>query len=129
MNGDPLDGASWIEHELTRLTWPINAQPIDLDRDGDRDIVGRSVVWLEQPASPGGQWTLHEIGQYGPDDVVGLSVADVNGDGRPDVMSAATAAAPGMRTRTRTRLPRRAGWPASSTRGSPPKKTDCTRSR
>jgi hypothetical protein len=161
--GDPLDGDSWIEHELTRLVWPINAQPVDLDGDGDLDvvggsvaerrilwfendgtgtfrehpieiagtslrgaarpparrnddgplvsgfnmefvdlngdgrldivtfefarIVGRSVVWLEQPATAGSQWRLHEIGQYAPDEVVGLSVADINGDGRPDVMS------------------------------------------
>ena len=164
--GAPLDRRSWIEHELTRLVWPINAQPVDLDGDGDLDVVGgsvaerrivwfensrgaagpvfrerpirvagtslagdqrpparrndrdalvsgfnmefvdlngdrrldivtfefarlvgRAVVWLEQPATPDGQWTLHEIGQYSPDEVVGLSVADVNGDGRADVMT------------------------------------------
>ena len=27
--GDPLDDASWTEHELTRIIWPINSQPID----------------------------------------------------------------------------------------------------
>jgi hypothetical protein len=73
----------------------FNMEFVDVNADARLDIVtfeftrlvGRSVVWLEQPASPDGQWTLHEIGQYGPDDVVGLSVADVNGDGRPDVMT------------------------------------------
>jgi hypothetical protein len=165
VKGDPLDGRNWIEHELTRVVWPINAQPVDLDGDGDTDIVGgsvaerrimwfengggrdprfaerpieiagtsivgdarpaarrndtgalvsgfnmvfvdlnadrrldivtfefsrlvgRSVVWLEQPATRGSAWRLHEIGQYAPDEVVGLSVADINGDGWPDVMS------------------------------------------
>jgi hypothetical protein len=165
VKGDPLDGRSWIEHELGRVVWPINAQPVDLDGDGDLDviggsvaerrmiyfenrggpgptfqehairingtslagaerppakrndrdalvsgfnmefvdlngdrrldivtfefarIVGRSVVWLEQPATPDGEWMLHEIGHYAPDEVVGLSVADINGDGRPDVMT------------------------------------------
>jgi hypothetical protein len=164
--GDPLDGHSWREHELTRVRWPINSQPVDLDADGDTDIVGgsvgetriiffenigskgkaffkeypikiagtslsgeerpadrrkdqgalvsgfnmdfvdlsgdgrldivtfessasvgRSVVWLEQPNSAGGAWRLHEIGDYHPDQVVGLLAADINGDGFPDVMT------------------------------------------
>jgi len=165
--GPPLDGR-WVEHELTRVRWPINAQPVDLDGDGDLDvvggsvaerrilwlehqgdgetggptfierplmvegtsltgedrpparrdddgallsgfnmdfvdlsgdgrldivtfefarIVGRAVVWLEQPDTPDGAWRLHPIGHYTPDEVVGLAVADINGDGRPDVMT------------------------------------------
>jgi hypothetical protein len=163
--GDPLDAARWIEHELTRVVWPINSQPVDLDRDGDFDIVGgsvaqsrmilfengggrtpsftvrplaiagtsltadqrppdrrndtnplvsgfnmdfvdfsgdgrldivtfeftrllgRSIVWLEQPASPAGAWQLHTIGDYAPDEAVGLVAADIDGDGLPDVMT------------------------------------------
>jgi len=54
--GDPLDDASWIEHELTRVVWPINSQTVDLDGDGDLDFAstrGNSVpydgvFWLEQ---------------------------------------------------------------------------------
>ena len=163
--GDPLDADKWIEHELARVVWPINSQPVDLDRDGDVDIVGGSVaetrmllfenqggrtpsfttrsiamngtsltgdqrppdrrndtnplvsgfnmdfvdlsgdgrldivtfefarlvgrklVWLEQPPSLASSWRLHEIGDYAPDEVVGLAAADIDGDGRPDVMS------------------------------------------
>ena len=161
--GDPLEPDAWIEHELTRVVWPINSEPVDLDGDGDLDIVGgsvaetrmivfendgagaftehpmriagtsltgeerppgrrgdedalvsgfnmdyvdlsgdgrldivtfefstllgRSLVWLEQPESLDGEWRLHEIADYHPDEVVGIVVADVNGDGRPDVMT------------------------------------------
>ena len=162
--GNPLDADAWIEHELARVIWPINSQPVDIDRDGDIDViggsvaetrmllfenpgrassfqthsmaidgtsltgdqrpadrrsdtralvsgfnmdfadlsgdgrldivtfefarlVGRKVVWLEQPASLSGAWRLHEIGDYAPDEVVGLVAADVDGDRLPDVMT------------------------------------------
>lgn len=52
IKGDPLDSAAWVEHEFTRLLWPINAQPVDLDSDGDIDIVAgsveeRRILWFE----------------------------------------------------------------------------------
>jgi hypothetical protein len=163
ITGDPLDSDSWVEHELTRVRWPINSRPVDLDADGDLDIVGgsvaearmivfendgsavfeehplriagtslrgddrpperrndddalvsgfnmdyadmnhdgrldivtfefvsivgRSMVWLEQPESLDGEWRLHEIGSYRPDEVVGIAVADINDDGLPDIMT------------------------------------------
>jgi len=167
ISGPPLNPNSWTEHELTKVRWPINSQPVDLDKDGDIDIiggsvaetriiwfenvggtdpksmfrerainihgtsltgadrpaarrddgaalvsgfnmefvdlsgdgrldivtfeflriVGRSVVWLEQPATKDGIWELHEIGHYTPDEVVGISTADIDGDGRIDVMT------------------------------------------
>jgi len=50
-------------------------------------LVGRSVVWLEQPSTADGVWQLHPIGDYAPDEVVGIALADINGDGLIDVMS------------------------------------------
>jgi len=153
--GDPLDD-NWAEHELTKITWPINSHTIDLDGDGDLDIVGGSVaeqrivwfenrsrdgrfdfvthaleitpaspgaktvavhgfhmefvdlsgdgrldivtfnparivgpelVWLEQPADITGPWREHLIDSYAPDSFVGLRVADIDGDGDPDIMT------------------------------------------
>ncbi len=148
--------ASWQEHVLTRVPWPINAEPVDLDGDGDLDIVagsvaerrmmwfentsqdggfefhehpvtltpaateikdltvhafnmdyvdlngdgrldivtmdtppllGRRLLWLEQPASASSAWRYHLIDHYGPDTIVGIRVADIDSDGDPDIMT------------------------------------------
>ncbi|MFC2163757.1 FG-GAP repeat domain-containing protein [Acidobacteriota bacterium] len=158
---NPLDGDSWKEHVLKRLVWPINSQPVDLDGDGDIDVVGGSMpqgewrifwfenlgkeklsfrehaieialpsapqtiidphvtgfnmaycdlnddgrldillsaygtpyealgsdlVWIEQPCKPYNPWILHSVGTIAPDQIAGITVADVNGDSSPDVI-------------------------------------------
>jgi hypothetical protein len=160
LEGPPLADASWVEHVLTRVPWPINAHTVDLDADGDIDIVAGSVaqgrmmwfenrsvdgafefvehaievtvadaadadgdslptvngfhvqfvdlngdtrldivtfdtrqllglgpVWLEHPEAQDSRWVLHRIDRYAPDTLVGLSIADINDDGRPDLMT------------------------------------------
>ena len=91
--GDPLDGDAWVEHELTRVVVPINAQPFDLDGDGDLDVIGGSrmeqrIFWFENVT------TDHEIAfvehriEIEPEAVVtgfNMDFADLNGDGRIDV--------------------------------------------
>jgi len=146
INGDPLRDASWIEHELGRSRIPQNSRPIDLDGDGDLDVVGgsrgenrmmwfenrggkdfdfvehpinvkggrsggfnmafgdlsgddrldivvpanaalgREIAWLEQPAIVDGEWQYHTLGSTTPDTTVGITLADINGDGRLDLM-------------------------------------------
>ncbi len=158
---NPLDGNSWKEHVLKRLVWPINSQPVDLDSDGDIDVVGGSmppgewrilwfenlgkidhafeehafqialesdpqaiidphvtgfnmafcdvnddgqmdillsahgtqvealgseIVWLEQPRNPFHTWILHPVGTIDPDQIAGITVADINGDDAPDII-------------------------------------------
>lgn len=158
VTGDPLQGDSWVEHVITKVRIPINSHPVDLDGDGDTDILGGSraerrifwlenlggaepsfaehaielstttvppnqrnaeqrdgkpvltgftlefadlnsddrldvivqegsnVIWLEQPAE-GAVWTAHLIGTHYPDALIGLRFADINSDGRDDLIA------------------------------------------
>ncbi len=164
IKGDPLMNSSWIEHELVRCKIPINSRPIDIDNDGDLDVIagsrgenqiillenisdtiirfkqypiniirsnrhsndslksqhllpevngfnmdfldvnsdgqldillaeifdefplGKNLAWLEQPLVWSQDWILHPIGSIGPDRLVGLAIADINNDGKNDVI-------------------------------------------
>ncbi len=151
ITGDPLNAANWVERELTKVNVPINAEPFDLDQDGDLDIIAgsrgerrifwfenkggsdisfheheirvgnpsqhefghvtgfnmdyydfnkdgrmdivvmdwinRSLIWLEQPTDFSADWPLHLIGHMRPDQPVGFTLADINGDQLPDIMA------------------------------------------
>jgi len=95
ITGDPLRASSWKEHVLGRVGVPINAQPIDLDGDGDLDVLGgsrgeRRIVWYENRSSGQLAFVEHriEIGGTAAPVVTGfnLDFADLNGDGRLDVV-------------------------------------------
>ncbi|MEX2301563.1 MAG: VCBS repeat-containing protein [Bryobacterales bacterium] len=155
---NPLDGAAWKEHVLTTVKVPINSQSVDLDGDGDLDILAGSrnefrifwfenlggeeirfeehpisispaaegpevevqvtgfnlgfhdfnndgrldvalassnwLVWIEQPDDFAEPWTQHPIGTLLPDELVGFAIADINGDGKMDVMTGAYSRGP-----------------------------------
>ncbi|MDA1312717.1 MAG: VCBS repeat-containing protein [Acidobacteria bacterium] len=160
---DPLSADGWTEHVLTLVDTPINAQPFDLDGDGDLDIFAGSrgesrvfwfenqgpgddgvvvfaehpveadlganastlgearfsgfnlafhdfnsdgridvvipampnaVGWLEQPADPTNAWRFHLIGSIEPDELVSVTLADITGNGQPDLMTGAYSRGP-----------------------------------
>ncbi len=95
---DPMDRYVWVEHELTQVIIPINSQPIDLDGDGDLDVLGGSrgearVFWFENISHGANdiRFREHRIEISGggdlPPRVTGfnLDYADLNGDGRLDI--------------------------------------------
>lgn len=157
IDGDPLVQESWKEHELARVDVPENARPVDLDGDGDLDILGGAraeeramwfenngtdpisftehsiqildgkasypvcavnvefsdfnrdgrldiVVfesgervdfgWIEQPENILDPWRFHFIGSTDPDSLIGLEVADINEDGKPDIITGTYSSGP-----------------------------------
>ncbi|MCY3814191.1 MAG: VCBS repeat-containing protein [Gammaproteobacteria bacterium] len=140
--GDPLHPEGWRETVLGSYSVPQNAEPVDLDGDGDLDIVGGSrgearlvffenvsapdlgfreqaitiagaqtggfnldyadfngdgrldivaatsigLAWLEQPADLAEAWQAHRIGDFGPDTMTAIEIADIDADGDQDVV-------------------------------------------
>ncbi len=89
---DP-EGGGWT---TTKLTGPgTHAEGIgtgDIDGDGLIDLAtGRGwlgVVWWKNPGDGSGHWIQYEAGQVVRDYVDKLAIADINGDGRNDIIAA-----------------------------------------
>ena len=93
---DPIEGDKWEELILTQVRIPINSQPVDLDSDGDMDIVVGSrgearILWLENKGNF--NFLKHDIEfSNGLDQgswITGFNMdyADMNLDGRLDIIS------------------------------------------
>ncbi len=95
LDGDPLDGDSWQRLVLGNYSIPQNAEPVDLDGDGDLDIMvgtrgeGR-LVFFENLGDDDLEFAEHAIGINGPAmSGFNLEYADLSGDGRLDIIGAA----------------------------------------
>ena len=140
--GDPLHPDGWRETVLGTYSVPQNAEPVDVDGDGDLDVVGGTrgearlvffenvsardldfrehaiaitgaqtggfnldyadfngdgrldivaatsigLAWLEQPDDVAKPWTPHRIGDFGPDTMTAIEIADIDADGDQDVV-------------------------------------------
>lgn len=90
--GDPLSGSSWQRSELGSYSVPQNAEPVDLDGDGDMDIVvgargDARLVYFENLGAGSLDFKEHAIGIYGGN-LAGfnLEYTDLSGDGRLDII-------------------------------------------
>jgi hypothetical protein len=86
-NPGSLDG-NWVSHAMATHPDGIDRRlrPIDLDRDGDLDLVTAAedrVSWYENPGDAA-EWTRHDVGS--PGRAVGITVADLDRDGDPDFL-------------------------------------------
>lgn len=93
-NGKPTAGP-WKKHVIgPRFDDAFEAIAGDLDGDGDIDVAATSwrnpgrVAWFENHGNPQGKWTRHLLKDNwrSADQVI---IADLNGDGRPDIAACA----------------------------------------
>ena len=102
---DPLQGSAWKEHVLSRVVVPINSKPVDLDGDGDVDVLGGSryesrLFWFENLGRREIGFREHRIDVSGRNapwqsrarHLSGMDVEfhDLNGDGRLDIITQET---------------------------------------
>lgn len=93
VDGDPLQGENWTEIVLGRYSVPQNAEPVDLDGDGDLDIVAASrgeqrLIFFENLGGNDLQFQEHAIGINGAHlEGFNLEYADLSGDGKLDILS------------------------------------------
>jgi hypothetical protein len=95
---DPRNPDQWQWHEIDRVGWVMSLILVDMDADGDRDVLltdrrgtRRGCRWLENPGPGPAQelkWTNHVIG--GTDrEVMFMTYADIDQDGLQDALVAA----------------------------------------
>ena len=93
VSGDPLQAGNWVETVLGHYSVPQNAEPVDLDGDGDMDLLAASrgeqrLIFFENLGGGDLEFREHAIGIYGAHlEGFNLEYADLSGDGRLDIIS------------------------------------------
>ena len=90
------NGSAWTEHSIaTSIDGARGADVADFDQDGDFDVVvgqangtGRVIVYLNEPPGNGTSWSTLTVDNAFAGAAL-VSAADVDGDGRPDILAAA----------------------------------------
>ena len=88
------DGSTWVQHIVaTSFEGALDVQAIDMDQDGDPDILGSArfddeIAWWENLNGDGLSWSKHTIGTNF-DWARTVEAADVDEDGDWDVLSVA----------------------------------------
>ena len=94
-NGTPRDGKPWKKHVICRpFPQGFEAVAADLDGDGQIEVVATAwganggLYWFKHDGDPCGTWSRHVLkeGWAMANQVI---VADLDGDGRPDIVAGA----------------------------------------
>ena len=98
---NPRDTAAWRWHPLhNEVSWVMSILAEDVNEDGHVDILytdkhgpWAGIHWLENPGSREllpGLWKQHTVAVTGLTETSFVTVADLDGDGRRDVLGSAT---------------------------------------
>jgi hypothetical protein len=87
---NPRDLAAWKWHPFYEAGWIMSLLRHDMDADGDEDLVATDrkdpasgIVWFENPS-----WRPHRIGTVGEEELMFMTMADLDGDGDAEAVAA-----------------------------------------